>query len=72
MHDRPPSWWLCLMSCIEWRIQHIPFLFRPGAIKTYNQPILVVVSKQACASEFKSSVFDIIHTITCHLSAFTV
>lgn len=72
MHDWSPRWWLCLMSFIEWRIQYVPFLFRPGVINSYNQPILVVLSKQACAWEFKNSVFDIIHTITCHLSAFTI
>lgn len=34
----------------------------------YNQPILVVLSKLACAWEFKSSVFDIVHTVTCQHS----
>lgn len=41
-------------------------------IKRYNQPLMVVVSEQACAWEFKSSVFNAIYTITCLLSAITV
>jgi len=59
------------MSFVEWRIQHIPLLFRPGIIKMY-QPLLAVVSKQARAWDFRSSIFDIIHTTTCHLLAFTI